>query len=120
MSSFFQNRMRRPKLLYWPIGVNLQIWLAILFFTLFISLTLYTTLPDEWRGVLERCAERLAGPKAEGWSGTLRSSKDEDEKNQAIRQWTRKEFYIPYSMVGDTGFEPVTSAMSTQHSNQLS
>ena len=27
---------------------------------------------------------------------------------------------LPYSMVGDTGLEPVASAMSTQCSNQLS
>jgi hypothetical protein len=31
-----------------------------------------------------------------------------------------KGFHVLYSMVGGTGFEPVTSAMSTQHSNQLS
>ena len=40
-----------------------------------------------------------------------------EEGIEVIGEATNSEEAI---MVGDTGFEPVTSAMSTQHSNQLS
>ncbi len=48
----------------------------------------------------------------------LRIDPGETVKSQKEYLRKKSEFCLPYSMVGDTGLEPVTSAMSTQRSNQ--
>lgn len=47
-------RVGRIRLLLWPTGVNLQIWLAILAFSAFIVSTVYANLPDKWWYMLDQ------------------------------------------------------------------
>ncbi len=65
-----------------------------------------------WSRRRHRCRIRYPGPRA-GTGIALRAATPQGGTS-------KRRFSILSSLVGDTGFEPVTSAMSTQRSNHLS